>query len=379
MKVGIIGRTNVGKSTLFKAMTMEEVEIADRPFTTINPNRGIAYVKIKCPESEFKLKCNPHNAPCIDGIRYVPFELIDVAGLVKGASKGRGLGNKFLTDAMEADALIQVIDISGKTNEAGEKAENYDPAEDIRMVKGEIAAWITGLIRKVKARDDEELALSIYKELSGLRFRYETIKEGIKRFQLHRLDEDDLDDFTSYLLTSDKKMIIACNKMDITEDLEGKLKELRSKFDYTFIPCSAEAELTIKEAERHGFVRYDGKRFEIIKEINKQQRDALDIIAKILDKFGSTGVDTLINELVFKIMNWKVVFPVADEKKLTDSQGRVMPDAYIMAADATPKDLAEKVHTEVAKNYKGAIDCRTGLKIRNDKPIDNGQIIKIIV
>ncbi len=379
MKVGIIGRTNVGKSTLFKAMTMEEVEIADRPFTTIDPNRGIAYVKVNCPDKEFGIKCNPHNAPCINGIRYVPFELIDVAGLIKGASKGKGLGNKFLTDAMEADALIQVIDISGKTNENGENAENYDPAEDLKMVREELTAWISGLIRKTRVRSNEDLAGAIFKELSGLRFKYETIKEGIKRFSVRDLDDSNLEDFIGYLLDSDKRMIVACNKMDITENLEEKLKTLKSEFKYDFVPCSAGAELTLREAEKHGFISYNGKDFEIIKDMNPQQRSALEVIKGILKRFNGTGVDLLIDTLIFKIMNWKVVFPVMDEKKLTDSQGRVLPDAYLMDESATPRDLAEKVHTEVAKNYKGAIDCRTGLKIRNDKPLDNEQIVKIIV
>ncbi len=379
MKVGIIGRTNVGKSTLFKAMTMEDVEIADRPFTTIEPNRGVAYAKITCPDKEFGLKCNPHNAPCVNGTRYIPFELIDVAGLIKDASKGKGLGNKFLTDAMEADALIQVIDISGKTNGSGEKTESYDPAEDINMVRDELTAWIGGLIQKIRVKSSEGLAEAMYKELSGLKFRFETIKEGIKKFNVNRPDDLNLGEFIDYLLDSDKKMIVACNKMDITEDLEEKLKQLRSRFQYDFVPCSAGAELTLKEAEKHGFISYNGSIFEIKKDINPQQRGALDMIKGMMDKFGGTGVDSLINTLVFKTMNWKVAFPVVDEKRLTDSQGRVLPDAYLLDENATPKDLAEKVHTEVAKNYKGAIDCRTGLKIRNDKPLENGQIIKIIV
>ncbi len=380
MKIGVIGRTNVGKSTLFKAMTLEEVEIADRPFTTIDPNRGIAYVKYPCPEKEFNVKCNPHNAPCVDGTRFVPFDLIDVAGLIEGAHEGKGLGNKFLSDAMEADALIEVIDISGRSDKGGNPTEGYDPAEDIRMVDEEILLWLSSLIMKIKPRDT--LANEIYKTLSGLKFRFETINEAINELGVNQINAENARKLSKFILTHDKPMIIAGNKMDLLdkEEAEKRAKRLSDMFNVPVILCSAAAELALREAEKNGFIRYRPPAdITAIKQMNEGQTAAINTIKKIIGKFGSTGVDNLINTLLFSVLGAKIVFPVEDERKLSDKRGNVLPDAYLLEKNATAKDLAEKVHTEVAANYKGAIDCRTGLKIKNEQPLKNGDIIKILV
>ncbi|MCL5009417.1 MAG: YchF-related putative GTPase [Candidatus Parvarchaeota archaeon] len=378
MKIGIIGRTNVGKSTLFKAMTLEDVKIEDRPFTTIDPNHGVGYATVQCPEKEFGMKCVPHNSPCIDGIRFVPLEVIDVAGLISGASEGKGLGNKFLSDAMEADALIEVIDISGTTDSSGFHASDYDPGNDIEMVTEELTQWIATVIRRANFRNGADIVESIYKNLSGLKFSPETIKEAVKTLDIHTIDENTSTELSSYILKKDKPMIIACNKMDITPDLDTKLKDLKKRFDYTFIPCSAAAELTLKEAHKHGFISYSSERFRVLKDLTPEQKNGLNIIENIIKTHGSTGVQNVVNTLLFDLMGSKVIFTVEDEKKLTDGRGRALPDAYIVDKEATPKDVAGLVHSEVAAKYKGAIDCRSGLKIKNDDPVKTGQILKIL-
>ena len=109
MLVGVVGKANVGKSTFFKAATMAEVEIANYPFATIKPNHGIGYVKVDCAETFFKTKCNPRFGYCINGKRFVPIDMIDVAGLVPGAHEGKGMGNQFLNDLNQADVLIHVL------------------------------------------------------------------------------------------------------------------------------------------------------------------------------------------------------------------------------------------------------------------------------
>jgi hypothetical protein len=379
MKVGIIGRTNVGKSTFFKALTLEEVQIEDRPFTTIEPNKGVGYITVNCPEKEFGTKCNPHNAPCLDGIRHVPLEIIDVAGLIEGASVGKGLGNKFLSDAMEADALIEVIDISGKTNGAGSPTTEYDSAKDIEMVKNELSLWIKSIILRAKMRTGEEISEAVYKNLSGLKFRLETVKEVIKKFSIKVLDEKSAATISDYVIEKDKPIIIACNKMDAAQNLNEKLEKLRSRFKYEFIACSAAAELTVKEAEKHGFIRYHQNKIAPLKELNKDQLRAIDIVNKIITTNGSTGVQDILNKLVLEIDKNKVVFTVEDEKRLTDGRGRILPDAYIVKENATPRDVAGMIHSDLVEKYKGAIDCRTGLKIKNDEPVKNGQILKILI
>src|SRR2546428_9611000 len=114
MEIGLVGKTNVGKSSFFKAATMIDVEISDRTFVTIKPNIGITHVSTKCVCEELKLKCNPRNSQCINHTRLIPVKLLDVAALVPGAHEGRGLGNQFLNDLIPANILIHVVDISGK-------------------------------------------------------------------------------------------------------------------------------------------------------------------------------------------------------------------------------------------------------------------------
>lgn len=379
MKVGIIGRTNVGKSTFFKALTLEDIPIEDRPFTTIDPNHGIGYVTVKCPEKEFGVKCSPHNSPCVNGIRRVPIEVIDVAGLIEGASAGKGLGNKFLSDAMEADALIEVIDVSGKTDGSGAQTNDYDPAKDLEMVKNELSLWITGLILKKRLRGGEDISEAVYQNLSGLKFKFDTAREAVKKFSIKNIDEKTAETASAYLLDKDKPIVIACNKMDTTEGLDEKMKKLGSLFAYELVPCSAAAELTLKEAEKHGFIEYSGNEIKMLKEMNKEQLNAMEVIKEIIKKHGSTGVQDVINRLVLGVDKNKVVFTVEDEHKLTDGRGRVLPDAYIVGEKATPRDVAERIHSDIAKKYKGAIDCRTGLKVKNDEPVKDGQILKILV
>ena len=379
MKIGIIGRTNVGKSTLFKALTLEEVEIEDRPFTTIEPNKGVGYVTVECPEKYFNVKCNPHNAPCIDGIRFVPINIIDVAGLVEGASEGKGLGNKFLSDIMEADAIIEVIDISGNTDSNGNKTKDFDPAIDIEMVDNEIKKWIASIILRSRYVGKDDIADIIFKNVSGINIKYSTVKEVVKELNIKEINEDTALNMASLMMKKDKPILILCNKMDSVEDLEERIKKLKERFHYDFMACSAAAELTIKEAEKSGFIRFKDNKIERLKELSNDQEKAINIIEKIIKKYGGTGVREALNHLVFELKGYKVVFPVEDEKKLTDSIGRILPDAYLVEKDATPKDVAAMIHSDIAKNYKGAIDCKTNLKVKNDAPVKNGQVLKILI
>ena len=105
MKVGLVGKPNAGKSTFFTAVTSASAQIGDYPFTTIDKNVGIAHVRKPCPSKELSVEPNPNNSLSINGIRYIPVEVIDVAGLVPGAHKGKGMGNKFLDDLRQADVL----------------------------------------------------------------------------------------------------------------------------------------------------------------------------------------------------------------------------------------------------------------------------------
>ena len=137
MLIGIVGKPSCGKSTFFNAQTLANVEIANYPFTTIKPNHGTGYVRVDCVDREFNTKCNPRFGYCIESNRFVPVELLDVAGLVPGAHEGKGMGNQFLDDLNQADVLIHIIDVAGSTNEKGESvpALSYNPANDIKFLE----------------------------------------------------------------------------------------------------------------------------------------------------------------------------------------------------------------------------------------------------
>ena len=127
MLLGLVGKPSVGKSTFFKAATLAEVEIASYPFTTIKANHGVGYVKVDCIDKEFNVQCNPNHGFCIDHNRFVAVDLMDVAGLVPGASEGKGLGNQFLDDLRQANAFIHIVDASGTTDIEGKPTEGHNP------------------------------------------------------------------------------------------------------------------------------------------------------------------------------------------------------------------------------------------------------------
>ncbi len=376
MRVGLFGKTNVGKSTLFKALTLEEVEIADRPFTTIEPNVGIGYITVPCPEKEFGVKCNPGNAPCKNGIRYVPVEIVDVAGLIKGASEGKGLGNKFLSDAMAADILIEVVDASGKTDENGNPTEGRNPIEDVLMVEDELYRWLASIILRTRIRGNQKLEEALYQQLTGLKFTIDNVKSAINSLNVFSLDENTAMNLAKYLIKNFKKIVIALNKIDIAPNYQ-KVKDEIEKLGYPVVPCSAEIMLMLREAEKKGYIEINGAEIKVLKQLTPQQENAIKLGERFLKEHGDCLTE-LMNKTVLEVYGGKVVFPVEDENKLTDSRGRVLPDAFILDKDATPEDLAMKIHSEIAQNLKLAIDCKTKMKIGKNDKLKHLQVVKLV-
>jgi len=135
MLIGLVGKPSCGKSTFFKAATLANVLIASYPFATIKPNHGIGHVKVDCLCKDFKVKCNPQKGYCVDGNRFVPVELMDVAGLVEGASEGKGMGNQFLDDLRQADAFIHIVDVSGETDEKARRQQGMTLLKILRCLR----------------------------------------------------------------------------------------------------------------------------------------------------------------------------------------------------------------------------------------------------
>ncbi|HEC88331.1 MAG TPA: redox-regulated ATPase YchF [Thermoplasmata archaeon] len=389
MQIGIVGKPNVGKTTFFNASVHAEAEIANYPFTTINANKGVMYARSECPCKEYGLECNPNNSKCIDGIRYIPIEAIDVAGLVPKAHEGRGLGNKFLDDLRQASCLIHIVDVSGSTDEEGRPCEtgSHDPSNDIKFLEEEIDFWIKGLLEKDWRRMSSRCKIERIKiekmlaeKLTGLGIKEEEIKSAIRKSSLPEdatlWKDDDLLKFSTYVRKEAKPILLALNKADKASD------EMVKKFEGEYaIPTSAISELTLIKAVEHGFIEYKpgDSSFTIIKEMDDKRRKGLEYIkTHVMDRFGSTGVQKCIDKAVFKLLNLIEVYPVEDENKLCDKNGNVLPDVFLLPKGSTVIDLAYKVHSDLAEGFIRAVDARTKKIVGADHVLKNKDIIHII-
>lgn len=394
MQLGIVGKPNVGKSTFFNAATKAHAEVANYPFTTIEANRGVMYIRKPCPCRDAHVTCTPHNSRCIDGIRFVPIEAIDVAGLVPDAHKGKGLGNKFLDDLRQAHALIHIVDASGSTDAEGNPCElgAHDPLLDVEFLEKEINYWLFGIIKKsweIIARkcelESKKIEKMLSEQLTGLGIREEHVTGAIRKINLDSAKpshwkDDQIFKMTHYMRAISKPIIIAFNKCDkAPEDLMEKRKELTQ---YIVIPCSAESELALSNAAEKGIISYTpgSNDFTVLKQegLSEKQLKALEYIrTHVLQKYGSTGVQRCVDEAV-RMLDLIVVYPVQDEHHLTDKEGRVLPDAHLIPRGSTAKDLAYKVHTDLGDHFIRGIDARTHRIIGADHQLKDGDIISII-
>ncbi len=389
MLIGLVGKPSVGKSTFFKACTLADVAIAPYPFTTIKPNQGIGYVKIDCIDKEFGVQCQPRTGYCKNGIRFVPVQLVDVAGLVKDAHKGKGRGNEFMNDLREADLLIQILDASGKTDEGGNPTEGYDVTEEVEFLREEIDMWIYGILERswvslVRKSRATKLSLELFNQLSGLKIKEEDVKEIMKKLELSEKGEawkeSHILEFVREIRKKSKPIIIAANKIDMPE-AEKNLKILKDTYPETFIvPCSADSELALREASNHGLIDYipGDKDFKVKGELNEKQKKALDAIkTNVLGKFGSTGVQEVLNGATFNFLKYIAVFP-AGVNKLADSKGRVLPDCFLVPPGTTALDFAFKLHTDLGKNFIKAIDVRTKQAVGKEHILKHRDGVEII-
>lgn len=395
MILGVVGKPNAGKTTFFNAATASNAKVADYPFTTINPNFGTAFATQECVCREFNVKDTPRNSLCIDGIRHIPVKMIDVAGLVPDAWKGRGLGNKFLDDLRQADVLLHIVDASGAHDEEGRplgRPGMYDPLKDVSFLEVEISRWMFQIISKdwnrFSRRVESERANLIDEltsKLSGLSIRLDHIKKALEKLDLNvdrptTWSEEELFNFVKELRRIAKPILVVANKIDMPFAEENYKRMLEANINA--IPAAALAELALIKYSEKGIIKYirGSKTFEILEpnKLSSREKKLFDKIRELMEKWGGTGVQKAINKAIFEIGQMIAVYPVEDINKLSDKKGNILPDVFLVRRGTTARKFAGLIHSDLEKTFLYAIDARTKKKLAEDYQLKDRDVIKIV-
>ena len=396
IKIGLIGKTNTGKTTFFNSATLSSAEISTYPFTTKKAKTATAYAVTVCVHPEFNVTDNPNNSKCSDGWRYIPIELIDLPGLIKDAWKGKGLGNQFLSIAAQSDALLHIVDVSGSVDSSGKISEvgTGDPISDYADIEEELIMWYHKILEGNRDKisklissgsDKIESLTELYR---GIGVKKDHIKDTLKTLGLEDKNFDDFDvqdtkKFATHLRRISKPTLIVANKIDI-EGADETFDRIRERYsDSIVVPASADSELSLRRAEQKGLIKYSpgSEQFEIIKpeDLNDKQKNALEFIKKgIMGEYMRTGVQFAINIAVFKLLKMNSIYPVANEEKLSDKKGRVLPDLILMKDGATVNDLANEIHSDLQKGLLYAKDLRYKLRLPLDYQLRDRDVISLI-
>jgi len=396
IRIGLIGKTNAGKTTFFNAATLLSAAVSSYPFTTKRPNIGQAYVKTVCVCRELGVKDNPRNSTCIDGARFIPVQLIDLPGLIKGSWAGKGLGTQFLSVASQADALIHIADASGSLDSEGKlgKPGMGNPIADVYDIEQELVRWFAKIIEKNLSKLSKhqkkgvtaEQALA--QELAGLKITQEHVTKALESSRLLGDDplnwsKDQLWDFAKAVREFSKPTIIVANKMDLSL-AERNYERLTKEFGQAIVvPASSDAELALRRAEQKGYIEYvpgeEAFRVKSRSKLTSEQLKALSYVEqRVFSKWIQTGVQFALNTAVFKLLGMNSVYPVEDAEKLSDKKGSVLPDAFLVPYNATVVDLAGQVHSELAKTMIYAIDARSKIRLPADYRLKDRDVIKIV-
>ncbi|MCI9071813.1 MAG: redox-regulated ATPase YchF, partial [Lachnospiraceae bacterium] len=214
MKLGIVGLPNVGKSTLFNSLTKAGAESANYPFCTIDPNVGIVAV----PDQRLKLLGDMYQSRKVTP---AVIEFVDIAGLVKGASKGEGLGNQFLSNIREVDAIVHVVRCFEDTNVIHVDG-SVDPMRDIETINLELIFSDLEILerRYAKVAKAARMDKTLAKEEALLTRLKEHLESGRMAKSMEVGDEDELELLRSYNLLTYKPVIYAANvaEEDLADD-----------------------------------------------------------------------------------------------------------------------------------------------------------------
>ena len=389
--IGLVGKPSVGKSTFFNAATMNDVPEGAYPFTTIDPSVGEAYVRVDCAAPEFDTECTPSVGYCDDGTRFVPVRLLDVAGLVPGAHEGKGLGNQFLTDLNEADALVHVVDFSGKTDAEGEHTEGYDPRADIDFLEDELDQWYLEILEKgldkyADAYDTEatDIEVVLAEQMSAFRTDRDEIKRLVRRcglsFDPETWDDEDRFTLAREIRKETKPILIAANKMD-TPEAQANWKTVTTDDEYdhlTFVPTSAHAEKALKNADEGGVVEYTpgDDEFDIVGDLSEQQEQGLDAIAGFVSEYGGTGVQRAIERALFDVLGVIPIFPGSANGN--GEEAGAFRDCFLLPDGSTTADFAHHIHSDIGDGLLHGIDCRTERQVGGSHVLDERDVIELI-
>ncbi|KTG30825.1 redox-regulated ATPase YchF [Haloferax profundi] len=386
LSLALAGKPNAGKSTFYTASTLAEVDVANYPFTTIDANRGVTHARTRCPCVDRDERCGN----CEDGIRYVPVELVDVAGLVPGAHEGRGLGNQFLDELTNADVIVNVVDASGGTNAEGEPVEvgTFDPVEEVDFIEEELEQWLAGIVHRNwesvvrKSRSpDFDLDDALTDLLTGVGATEHDIAVVLRELDYspnpRQWTDEDRITLARAIRRRTKPIVLVANKVDIAP--EENLERL-AETGKPVIPATADGELALRRAREAGLIDYHpgDDDFELVGDVSGPQEKGLERIRDLMAEHGGTGTQTAIDTAVYDVLDHITVYPVQNESKWTDGTGNVLPDAFLLPRGSTPRDLAYAVHSDIGEGYLHAVDARSKRRIAEDHELSEGDVIKIV-
>ncbi|GGN18336.1 redox-regulated ATPase YchF [Halarchaeum nitratireducens] len=388
LSLALAGKPNAGKSTFYTAATMAEVQMANYPFTTIDANRGVTHVRTTCPCADREERCDSEH--CRDGTRYVPVELLDVAGLVPGAHEGRGLGNQFLDELTNADAILNVVDASGGTNAEGEPVEagTHDPLTDIDFVEEEMDLWLASIVERnweSVERQSRSPGFDIEEAVTDLLTGFGATEYDVMA-TLREIDypedpiqwtDDDREALARDIRQRTKPIVVVANKIDVAPD---EYVERLLALDKPVIPATAQGELALRRGAEAGVLDYDpgDETFAVTGELPDEQAALLSELRETMSEYGGTGVQASLNAAVYDLLDHLTVYPVQDASKWTDGTGSVLPDAFLLPRGSTPKDLAYAVHSDIGDGYLHAVNARTAREVAEEYELEEGDVIKII-
>ncbi|KAI0143945.1 P-loop containing nucleoside triphosphate hydrolase protein [Hypoxylon sp. NC0597] len=399
--IGLVGKPSAGKSTMLNSLTDATSKVGNYPFTTIDPQRAVGYLQITCACERFGVqdKCKPNYGSCVDGRRSVPIELLDVAGLVPGAHQGRGLGNKFLDDLRHADALIHVVDASGKTNAEGENTRGYDPSQDIAWLRSEIVAWIKGNLWEkwgsIKRRHVATKATAVETlqgQFSGYGSTAAVVARTLDRLglkePLENWSEETVDRVVSAFTDEKFPTVIALNKIDDPDAYKNLMKITKMQDPNMVVTCSAKAELFLRKMAKQGYIRYtEGSEFvdtreDLIadgdpdggglKELDEKNKTTIEEYRDmILFRYGSTGVVQVLSKAA-EILGLVPVFPVRNISTFSSGSDTksAFRDCVLVKKNTTVGEVARKVMGDAPIAYVEGVG---GVRVSEDAIVSVGK------